>query len=223
MAEGVSGGALLLVEDDARLGPLIAEELREVYEVTLAADGAAGLDLARSRAFTALVVDRRLPELDGVGLVSTLRREGIGTPVLMLTALGSVADRVAGLDAGANDYLVKPFEFDELFARLRAITRSWELPGTTLRVGTWDFDADSRVLSSWYGSKVHLSEREAALLQVLAASPDRTFSREYLLHEVFPAGERLGTVDTYVHYLRRKVDREVVLTIRGRGYRLGSP
>lgn len=114
---------LLLVEDDPKLGPMMTQVLDEVYEVTLSTDGEHALDVAEQRAFDVMVIDRRLPSVDGVTVVETLRRAGTNVPMLILTALGSVQDKVRGLDAGANDYPVKPFEFDELFARLRAIRR----------------------------------------------------------------------------------------------------
>ncbi|BDZ51131.1 transcriptional regulator [Frondihabitans sucicola] len=213
---------LLLVEDDPALGPLIEEVLSEVYDVVRHDDGRRGLIAALDGDFDVLVVDRRLPSLDGLSIVEALRRGRVTAPVLMLTALGAVGDRVDGLDAGADDYLVKPFEFDELLARLRALTRSFDGVGVTLPIGEWHFAPDERVLSSPYGGRVVLTDREADLLRVLAREPERTFSREHLLRVAFPAGEKPGTVDTYVHYLRRKSEPEIVLTVRGRGYRLGA-
>ncbi|ROQ41374.1 two-component system response regulator QseB [Frondihabitans sp. PhB188] len=213
---------VLLIEDDPALGPLIEEVLAEVYDVVRHADGRAGLIAGLDGDFDAMVVDRRLPSIEGADIVTALRRSRVTTPVLMLTALGTVADRVDGLDAGADDYLVKPFEFDELLARLRALTRTFASSGPRLPVGEWEFLPDDRLLSSPYGDRVVLSERESGLLRVLAAAPDTTFSREHLLRVVFPSGEMPGTVDTYVHYLRRKTERDVVLTVRGRGYRLGA-
>ncbi|GAA4680755.1 response regulator transcription factor [Frondihabitans cladoniiphilus] len=213
---------LLLVEDDPALGPLIEEVLAEVYDVVRKIDGRDGLIAGLDGDFDVIVLDRRLPSLDGIGVVEALRRGRVTAPVLMLTALGTVVDRVEGLDSGADDYLVKPFEFDELLARLRALTRSFTGAGALLDVGTWSFSPDDRVLSSPYDGRVVLTEREAALLGVLAAEPNRTFSREHLLRVVFPDGDQLGTVDTYVHYLRKKTEKDVVLTVRNQGYRLGT-
>jgi DNA-binding response OmpR family regulator len=213
---------LLLIEDDPALGPLIEEVLSESYDVERHADGREGLLAGLDRDFDVMVVDRRLPSVDGLGIVEALRRGRVTVPILLLTALGTVADRVDGLDAGADDYLVKPFEFDELLARLRALTRSFSAAGTWLGIGTWRFSPDDRILTSPYGSRVVLTDRESELLRVLALEPDRTFSRDHLLRVVFPAGEKPGTVDTYVHYLRRKSERDIVLTIRNRGYRLGA-
>jgi two-component system, OmpR family, response regulator QseB len=212
---------LLLAEDDPHLGPIMARVLDEVYEVELHADGGEALDAAGAGMFDVLVIDRRLPTVDGVTMVESLRRSGATTPMLILTALGTVQDKVRGLDAGANDYLVKPFDFDELFARLRAIRRVSDGEGPFVRIGSWEFYPDSRSVYSPYDGRVILTERETELLRLLALSPRRTFSRGEILASVFDAGDTPGTVDTYVHYLRRKTDAEIVTTVRGRGYRLG--
>lgn len=212
---------LLLVEDDDQLGPLMATVLDEVYDVTLVADGGEALDIATSRTFDVMVVDRRLPTVDGVTIVETLRRAGAGVPLLILTALGTVQDKVRGLDAGANDYLVKPFEFDELFARLRAIRRVSGGEGPFVRIGEWEFYPDSRAVYSPYDGRIILTERESALLTLFAVNPQRTYSRDDILRSVFSPDDTPGAVDTYVHYLRKKTDPAIVQTVRGRGYRLG--
>ncbi|MGJ4845260.1 MULTISPECIES: response regulator transcription factor [unclassified Leifsonia] len=213
---------VLLVEDDQRLGPLIEQVLAETYEVTLIADGDAGLRAGLDGTFDAIVVDRRLPGTDGVTIVETLRARRVVTPILMLTALGGLADRVGGLDAGANDYLVKPFEFDELLARLRAITRTFTGEGPVIAVGDWQFYPESRCIYSPYDGRIQLTARETALLRLLAENPLRTFSRRQILSEVFENDEQPGTVDTYVHYVRRKTDKDLISTVRGEGYRLGA-
>lgn len=212
---------LLLAEDDPQLGPIMARVLDEVYDVTLIPDGGDALRAASEDRFDVIVMDRRLPTIDGVSIVETLRRTGIQTPTLILTALGTVQDKVRGLDAGANDYLVKPFEFDELFARLRAIRRVRDGEGPFVRIGSWEFYPDSRAVYSPYDGRTILTERESDLLKLLAVNPQRTFSREEILHAVFDATDTPGTVDTYVHYLRRKTDADIVTTVRGLGYRLG--
>ncbi|WNM24731.1 response regulator transcription factor [Demequina capsici] len=215
---------LLLAEDDPQLGPIMTQVLDEVYEVQLAVDGVEALDAARLGRFDVLVIDRRLPSLDGVAMIERLRAGGVTTPALMLTALGTVQDKVTGLDAGANDYLVKPFEFDELFARLRAIRRSGTVEEEpTLRIGSWEFAPESRTITSPTAGRKVLTARETALLHLLAAHPERTFSREEILDGVFESTDTLGTVDTYVHYLRKKTAADVVTTVRGRGYRVGQP
>jgi two-component system, OmpR family, response regulator QseB len=212
---------LLLAEDDPHLGPIMARVLDEVYEVTLVPDGGDALGTAQKSRFDVMILDRRLPTVDGVSIIETLRRSGVNTPTLILTALGTVQDKVRGLDAGANDYLVKPFEFDELFARLRAIRRVVEGEGPFVRIGSWEFYPDSRAVYSPYDGRIILTERESDLLRLFAVNPQRTFSRDEILQAVFAATDTPGTVDTYVHYLRRKTDADIVTTVRGRGYRLG--
>ena len=212
---------LLLVEDDAQLGPLMAKVLDQDYDVTLTPDGGDALDIAGAHAFDVMIVDRRLPTVDGLTIVETLRRAGASVPMLILTALGTVQDKVRGLDAGANDYLVKPFEFDELFARLRAIRRVGNGEGPFVRIGEWEFYPDSRAVYSPYDGRTILTDRESALLKLFAVNPQRTFSRDDILRAVFSKDDTPGTVDTYVHYLRKKTDPGIVQTVRGRGYRLG--
>lgn len=213
---------LLLIEDDPELGPMMASVLEEVYVVTLLADGHAGLAAANTGRFDVLIVDRRLPGMDGSTVAQTLRRDGISTPILLLTALGTTQDKVTGLDAGANDYLVKPFEFDELFARLRAIRRPGAAGETPHQIGAWDFFPHSRIIESPYSGQIVLTLKESELLELLSKHPLKTFSREEILASVFNAEDTTGTVDTYIHYLRKKTEPEIVITVRGRGYRLGQ-
>ncbi len=223
MREQHERAPLLLVEDDPQLGPLIAEALADDYAVTAVRDGVEGLRLAAAGGWAAVVLDRRLPGLDGVELVRRLRRAGGAVPVLMLTALGAVADRVDGLDAGADDYLVKPFDFAELAARLRAMRRVHGPEEAVVHIGDWEFRPSARLIHSPYEGRKVLTETESNLLALLAAHPDETLTRERILRDVFPAGDSVGTVDTYVHYLRRKTEHDLVTTVRGRGYRLGQP
>jgi two-component system, OmpR family, response regulator QseB len=213
---------LLLIEDDPDIGALSEEMLSDTYRVTLVADGAEGLRIARERDFEAMIIDRRLPSIDGVTIITRLRKAGVATPILMLTALGAVADRVAGLDAGADDYLTKPFDFEELFARLRAIRRVHSESGPSMLIGNWEFWPDSRIIHSPYEGRIVLTETESDLLHLLARHPDQTLSRERILREVFSSGDHAGTVDTYVHYIRKKTERDLITTIRGSGYRLGD-
>ncbi len=214
---------LLLIEDDPKLGPVMEQVLDEVYSVTLVTDGVAGVDAALVGEFEVMIVDRRLPGLDGLGVIETLRRKRVTTPMLVLTALGTIQDKVRGLDAGANDYLVKPFEFDELFARLRAIRRVFTGEGPFVRIGLWEFYPESRTVYSPYDGRTILTDRENALLRLFAENPQRTYSREQILREVFSSTDQPGTVDTYVHYVRRKTDTDLITTVRGQGYRLGAP
>ena len=215
--------ALLLVEDDHELAAMLQRVLgEEGYEVSHAADGHRALHLGLTRSFDVLVVDRGLPAVEGLDLIARLRSRGIGTPVLVLSARGSTSDRIEGLNAGAEDYLPKPFELAELLARLRALTRRHAERALVLRGGDGTLDLTSRTVRRGDGTEVALSEREAALLGLLAARPRQVFSRSELLDQVFDAAESDAAVDTYVHYLRRKLGRGAVRTVRGLGYRMGD-
>jgi DNA-binding response OmpR family regulator len=213
---------LLLVEDDRDLAGLLADLLHdEQYDVTVARNGQEGLHLGLSREWDLLVLDRGLPAIEGVELLGRLRGRGLRAPVLMLTARGTVADRVEGLDAGANDYLVKPFDVDELLARLRALLRSPVDRAEELALGERVLVVtDARVVGRGQPD-VQLSRRESELLRVLAQRPARVFTRDELLLLVFEGADTLGAVDTYVHYLRRKLGRDSVRTVHGLGYRMG--
>lgn len=195
----------------------------EGYLVDVAHDGQQGLHRGLTGSYDAMIVDRGLPVMDGSELVALLRSRGIATPALLLTALGSVADRVEGLDSGAQDYLVKPFEVAELLARVRALLRRPD-GRSTLRVGGLCLDRLTRKVSGRTadGDAVDLSEREAALLAVLMSAPRQVFTRGQLLDAVFDGVDSSGAVDTYVHYLRRKLGRDIIRTVHGTGYRLGA-
>jgi two-component system response regulator QseB len=214
---------LLLVEDDAELCVLLTETLTdEGYHVDRARDGQRGLHLGLSRPYDVMVIDRRLPALDGLDLVARLRSRAVPARVLMLTALGAVHDRVAGLDAGADDYLVKPFDLVELSARLRALCRRSPSPGGHLPVGTGRLDLAARDVVLAGGTRVALSAREFELLRVLAARPSGVHSRAELRRRVFDEASGASIVDTYVYYLRRKLGRAVIRTVHGLGYRMGA-
>ena len=214
---------LLLVEDDGALSGLLAELLTdEGYAVDQARDGQQGLHLGLTRRYDVIVLDRGLPAIEGVDLLRRLRRGGITTPTLILTARGTLADRVEGLDAGAEDYLVKPFDVEELLARLRALRRRHPDESDRIRIGHRQLDVVARQVLDERGGAVALSERECTLLQALAARPRQVFSREDLLALVFDAAESSNVVDTYVHYLRRKLGRDIVRTVRGLGYQIGG-
>lgn len=219
------GPRLLLVEDEAELaGMLRALFLEEEYRVDVAADGQTGLHYGLTRRYEVVVLDRRLPVVEGLDVLAAWRRNGIRTPVLVLSARGQPADRVAGLDAGAEDYLTKPFDVDELLARLRALRRRHLDRARVLPLGSAHLDLDAREVRDDRRPDrppVGLSERECALLSALASRPQQVFTRDSLLAVVFPDAENPVVVDTYVHYLRRKLGRQVVDTVRGRGYRLG--
>jgi DNA-binding response OmpR family regulator len=170
-----------------------------------------------------MILDRGLPVMDGADLVALLRSRGIATPALILTARGSVEDRVEGLDSGAQDYLVKPFEVPELLARVRALLRRNDDAATVLQAGGLRLDLLTRRASGATpgGEDVELSDRETALLATLMGAPGRVFTRAQLLDRAFEGAESDGTIDLYVHYLRRKLGKHVIRTVHGSGYRFG--
>ncbi len=215
------GPRLLLVEDDRQLGPMLVELLSDDYSVDLAPDGQVGLHFGLTRSYQVMVIDRGLPAIDGLSLISKLRARSVATPILVLTARGTLADKVAGLDAGAEDYLVKPFEVEELLARLRALRRRHTDTSEVLSLGVRRLQVKTRTVVGGHGS-IELSGRESDLLEVLARRPLRVFSRPELLEAVFDAEDSAGTVDTYVYYLRRKLGRETIRTVHGLGYRMGE-
>ena len=218
-----AGPAVLLVEDDADLTALLIRVLTaEGYVVSAAADGQRALHLGLTFRYDAMVVDRGLPAVEGLDLVARLRSRGVTTPVLVLSSRGTTQDRVDGLDAGAEDYLAKPFEIAELLARLRALLRRHLDTAQTLAVPGGRLAVLERTVRLSDGSEVGLSGREAALLTLLATRPRQVFSRGDLLERVFGDAESAAVVDTYVHYCRRKLGRGVIGTVRGLGYRLGG-
>lgn len=215
---------LLLVEDDRALSSMLLELLAgEGYRVDTGFDAQQGMHRALTGDYDALIIDRGLPVMDGAELVALLRSRGITTPALILTARGSVEDRVSGLDAGAQDYLLKPFEVPELLARIRALLRRVDDAGTVVRAGGLRLDLVTRLVSGprLSGAEVELSSREATLLAALMNTPGQVFSRSQLLARAFDGAASEGTVDLYVHYLRRKLGRQVVRTVHGCGYRFG--
>lgn len=223
MSVASTGLSLLLVEDDRDLAGLLERVLAaEGYDVTVAPDGQRGLHLGLTRTFDVMLIDRGLPAVEGLDLIGRLRGRGVVTPMLVLSARGSTQDRVEGLDAGAEDYLAKPFEVTELLARVRALVRRHRDRAAVLSLGQRDLDLATRTVTGPDGAEIELSEREAALLAVLAGRPQQVFSRRDLLERVFSDAESETVVDTYVHYCRRKLGRGVIRTVRGLGYRLGS-
>jgi two-component system response regulator QseB len=213
---------VLVVEDDPQLLGMLAGLLGdEGYDVDRAEDGQRGLHLGLTRGYDVLLLDRGLPAVDGLDLLARLRGRGVVTPTLILSALGNPADRVVGLDAGAEDYLAKPFDVDELLARLRALRRRHLDTARALPLPGGRLDLDTRQVIPDAGGPVRLSERECALLGLLATRSGHVFSRAQLLSLVFDDAEQESVVDTYVHYLRRKLGRRIVDTVRGLGYQLG--
>lgn len=217
------GPRVLLVEDDASLAGMLSELLEgEGYSVVLAADGQRALHAGLSQQFDVLLMDRGLPAIEGLDVLERLRDRGVAAPALILSALSNPADRVEGLDRGAEDYLGKPFDVEELLARLRSLLRRHTALAGNVRVPGGMLDVGGRTVTAGNGTVIVLSERESELLAQLARSPRQIFTRDGLINAVFPEADDDGVVDTYVHYLRKKLGRSSVLTVRGVGYRLGE-
>jgi len=218
---------VLIVEDEAKLAALIRRGLvEEGYAADVAGTGEDALWMAESTPYDAVVLDIVLPGIDGLDVCRTLRTRGVWAPIVMLTARGAVGDRVTGLDAGADDYLTKPFSFAELLARLRALTRrgAGERPAT-VEVGSLRLDPATRRVCRG-AVEVTLSTKEFALLEALMRRPGQVLSRLDLLEHAwdFAYENRSNVIDVYIRYLREKVDRPFGLssieTVRGAGYRL---
>jgi two-component system OmpR family response regulator len=220
---------VLVVEDQVKMASLIRRGLREEgLAADVAIKGEDALWMAQATPYDAIVLDVMLPGLDGFETCRRLREDGVWAPVLMLTARDSVEDRVAGLDGGADDYLVKPFSFSELLARLRALGRRGPIErAPMLRVG--DLQLDPAAHRAWRGQReVDLSAKEFALLEIFMRRPGEVLSRYALLENAwdYEYENRSNVVDVYVRYLREKVDRpfgvESIETVRGAGYRMRS-
>jgi DNA-binding response OmpR family regulator len=216
-------GRILIAEDEARIASFVEKGLRaHGFTTRVAADGPTAAALARSGEFDLLILDIGLPGQDGFAVLSELRAAGIGLPVIILTARDEVADRVAGLEGGADDYVPKPFAFDELLARVRLRLRGEPQPSaTTVRAGGISLDLRTR-RATVSGRPVELSAREFALAELFLRHPDQVLSREQILSHVWGLDFDPGSnvVDVYVRYLRRKLGAETIETVRGMGYRL---
>ncbi len=217
---------ILVIEDDPNTAAYIAKGLTEAgHLVDLAKDGRDGLFMATSGQFDAIVVDRMLPSLDGLSVVQALRAANLSTPVLILSALGQVDDRVKGLRAGGDDYLVKPFAFSELLARLEAIVRRQSSPKarTHLKVGALEMDLLARTVRR-EGRSIELQPREFKLLEFLMRHEGQVVTRTMLLEGVwdYHFDPQTNVIDVHVSRLRQKIDRDFVApllhTVRGAGY-----
>jgi DNA-binding response OmpR family regulator len=231
---------VLIVEDDERIAGFLERGLRaEGYHVQLARTGPDGVALAHeaargaaeSGAVTVMLLDVMLPGMNGLEVCQTLRAAKVHLPILMLTALGTLEDRVSGLRMGADDYLVKPFEFEELLARIEALARRGreQLPSRT-RLAVADLELDlTSMRASRAGEPIELTAKELALLELFMAAPGRLFSRERILANVWGSNEDplTNVVDVYIRRLRAKIDegrsRPLIHTVRGLGYRLEAP
>jgi two-component system response regulator MprA len=214
---------VLVVDDDPPLRRMLARTLAaEGYEVSVAGDGGAALVSVERTVPDVIVLDVAMPGLDGLTVARRLRGKGLPTPILMLTARDAVPDRVAGLEAGADDYLVKPFAVQELIARLRALTRRGGdgLSGTLRSYGDLSFDsATRRALRG--GREIELTGREAALLDLLLREPGRVVTRERAIEEIWDDAAEPNVVDRYVTRLRRKLGSPpLIQTVRGSGFTL---
>jgi two-component system OmpR family response regulator len=217
---------ILVIEDDADTAAYVSHGLAEEGHVAeTVADGRDGLSQAMGEEYDLLVVDRMLPGLDGLSLVNALRAAGRRYPILFLTSLGGIDDRVVGLNSGADDYLVKPFAFSELMARINALARRPHLRDTetVLRVGDLEMDLVTRKVTR-AGDVIELQPREFRLLEVLMRNKGRVLTRTMLLERVwsFHFEPRTSVVETHISRLRNKIDRpygkELIHTVRGSGY-----
>jgi two-component system OmpR family response regulator len=222
---------VLLIEDDSDMAGYIAQSLHDLGHATsVAGDGRIGLELASREPFDVVVVDRMLPGLDGVSVVRTLRGRDMTVPVLFLTTMDGIDDRVAGLEAGGDDYLVKPFAMPELAARINALGRRGRLSvqDTVLRVADLEMDLVKRTVLR-KGQRVELQPREFQLLEYLVRHAGQVVTRTMLLENVwdFHFDPQTNIVETHISRLRSKVDREfsdpLIHTVRGTGYVLRDP
>lgn len=229
---------ILIVEDDPRVADFLERGLRaEGYRVRVARDGPAGIALARELAAAwreteqpgVILLDLMLPVINGIEVCQTLRASGIATPIIMLTALGAVEDRISGLRMGADDYLVKPFAFEELLARIEALMRRSRdvrpVASRSLTVGALELDRSTmRVTRA--GTELAMTARELALLELFMSAPGRVLSRERILANVWGVDEDplTNVVDVYIRRLRSKIDPDgqpsAITTLRGLGYRM---
>lgn len=219
---------ILVVEDDAETATAMVRGLSEAgHEVTHAVDGAFGLLESQKGGYDVYVVDRMMPRLDGVGMVETIRKGGDQTPVLFLSALGEVEDRVTGLKAGADDYLVKPYALAELVARVEALSRRRETGGvqTVLKVGELEMNLIARTVHR-DGHEVDLQPREFQLLEFLMRHAGQSVTRTMLLEKVweYHFDPQTNVIDVHISRLRSKIDKgfdkPMLQTVRGAGYRL---
>jgi two-component system OmpR family response regulator len=221
---------ILIVEDDLEAAEAMQRGLAEAgHACVRAADGVEGLEAARGGEFDVMIIDRMMPRMDGVTLVESLRREGNAAPVLFLSALGEVGDRVTGLQAGADDYLVKPYAFAELIARVEALSRRRETGSvqTLLRVGDLEMDLISREVRR-QGKEIDLQPREFRLLEFLMRHAGQSVTRTMLLEKVweYHFDPQTNVIDVHVSRLRSKIDKgfdkPMLQTVRGAGYRLDA-
>jgi two-component system copper resistance phosphate regulon response regulator CusR len=221
---------ILVIEDEPRIIEFIKQGLeQEGFQVDAVSDGKTGLSYALSYGYDAIILDIMLPYIDGYEVCSELRSRGLETPIIMLTARDAVADRVEGLNAGADDYLTKPFAFEELVARIRAVTRRRQSVSTvnTVKIEDMEIDLDRhKVLRA--GKEIDLTPKEYKLLEYLAGNKNKVLSRAKIMENVwgFDFDAETNVVDVYIRYLRQKLDddhdKKLIKTVRGFGYIFGE-
>ena len=219
---------VLVVEDERKIARYVKRGLEEQgYAVDAAFDGREALDWAESVQFDLIILDVLLPKLDGLAVCREVREQGVCTPILMLTARDTVNDRVVGLDCGADDYLVKPFVFKELLARLRALARRSNGTPRAPLLAVADLTLDTRThYACRDGKRIELRAKEYAVLECLMREPGRVFTREVIAEHVWSYDDfnQSNVIDVYIRNLRRKIDdpfqRKLIQTIRGVGYRI---
>ncbi|MEI8096389.1 MAG: response regulator transcription factor [Spirochaetales bacterium] len=220
---------ILVVEDEEKIAQFVKRGLNEAgYEVECLTDGREALAAARQKDYDVVVLDVVLPGLDGLGVCRALRKHRRSMPVLMLSALGTVPDKIAGLDAGADDYLSKPFDFEEFLARIRALLRKKDSEqATVLSCGDLNLDLLSRKVER-AGRQIDLSNKEFALLEYLLRCQGRVVTRNMISEHVWNLDFHTATniIEVYINYLRKKIDADspvkLIRTLRGRGYQIGG-
>lgn len=218
---------VLLVEDEHKIANSIKQGLElENFVVDLAHTGTLGLDLALSEKYDVIILDRLLPEIEGVEIIRTIRSKNIHTPIILLTAKGQIEDKVEGLNAGADDYIVKPFSFSELLARIKAVARRPEKSlGSRLSLSDLMMDTEKYTVTR-AGKQISLSSKEFMLLEFLLRHPNQTIKKEQIIRQVwdYDADVLPNSVEVYIKHLRDKIDRnyskKLIQTVRGFGYKL---
>ena len=220
---------VLLVEDEPRVADFIDRGLRaESHGVTVAENGGDGIELAKTGDFDVIILDLMLPDMHGYDVCQRLRQDGQHTPILMLTAMDAIEDKIKGIKIGADDYLTKPFDFDELLVRIEALVRrthNFTQNSNFLTVGDLELDRELLEVKRG-GEQIKLTAKELAILELLMSAPGRVFSRTRILNQVWGYSEDplTNVVDVYIARLRRKIDTKgrepLIETVRGHGYRL---
>ncbi len=222
---------VLVIEDEHKIANSIKKGLeQESYAVDLAYNGDDGFDLAVSEEYNVIILDLMLPGMDGMTICQKIREKEVHTPILILTAKGEIDDKVAGLNSGADDYLVKPFAFAELLARIRALSRRPKKSvGTKLKIADLTLDTTTLEVKR-SGKKISLSKKEFSLLEYLLRHPGKILTKERIINNVwdYDADILPNTVEVYIGYLRKKIDqkssskKQLIHTIRGFGYKIGN-